>query len=79
MGLVAATMCMSFPQNTNVNTLIAQATTHSNNNVIDNVSNLRGDPVFIFHGTSDSTVLPGQLFELTQCTDKHEIEILISN
>jgi len=57
-GLVGATMCMSFPALTNVNTLINQANTHAANGNIDPVSNLRGDPVFIFHGSSDSTVLP---------------------
>jgi len=58
-GLVAATMCMSFPVQTNVNTLIAQANAHANNGMIDPVANLRGDPVFIFHGTADTTVNPG--------------------
>lgn len=58
-GLIAATMCMSFPNTINVNTLISQANTHAANNMIDPTSNLRGDRVFIFHGTVDSTVLPG--------------------
>ncbi|XP_037037869.1 uncharacterized protein LOC119075507 [Bradysia coprophila] len=57
-GLVAATMCMSLPNTVNVNNLISQANTHASNNMIDPTSNLRGDRVFIFHGTVDSTVLP---------------------
>lgn len=58
-GLFAATMCMSFPNTINVNTLISQANTHASNNMIDPLSNLRGDRVFIFHGTIDNVVLPG--------------------
>lgn len=58
---MAATMCMSFPNTVNVNNLISQAMTHERNNRIDNTLNLRGDRVFIFHGTVDSVVLPGWL------------------
>lgn len=57
-GLMAATMCMSFPNTINVNTLISQANTHAANNRIDPTINLRGDRVYIFHGTVDSVVLP---------------------
>lgn len=58
-GLIAATMCMSFPNTINVNILISQANAHAATNAIDPTANLRGDKVFIFHGTADSTVLPG--------------------
>lgn len=58
-GLIAASMCMSLPNSVNVNNLISSANTHERNNMIDPTANLRGDRVFIFHGTVDSTVLPG--------------------
>lgn len=60
-GLIAATMCMSFPNTINVNILISQANTHAATNSIDPTSNIRGDRVFIFHGSADTTVLPGLL------------------
>lgn len=58
-GLIGATMCMSMPSTININTLISQANSFAATNMIDPTSNLRGDRVFIFHGTADSTVLPG--------------------
>jgi len=57
-GLIGATMCMSFPNSVNVNTLITQANSFAATNQIDPTSNIRGDRVYIFHGTVDSTVLP---------------------
>lgn len=65
-GLTAATMCMSFPNSVNVNNLISSANTHASRNNIDPTSNLRGDRVFIFHGSADATVLPGW-FRFTCC------------
>ncbi|KAJ6639883.1 hypothetical protein Bhyg_12630 [Pseudolycoriella hygida] len=58
-GLVAATMCMTMPAATNVNTLITQTNQRHSNGQIDSPANIRGDRVFIFHGTRDTTVMPG--------------------
>jgi len=58
-GLAGATLCMSFPAAVNVNVLITQANAFAATNHIDPTSNIRGDRVFIFHGTADSTILPG--------------------
>jgi len=57
-GLIGATMCMSMPTTVNVNNLISQANSFASSNMIDPTSNIRGDRVFIFHGSADTTVLP---------------------
>lgn len=62
-GLVAANLCMSSPSSVNVNFLITQANTLAATNLIDPVGNIRDDRVFIFHGTQDSTILPGTVYE----------------
>lgn len=56
---MAANMCMISPLITNVNNLIAQATNLGNSGQIDPVGHIRGDRVFIFHGSMDFTVVPG--------------------
>lgn len=58
-GLVSANMCMISPLITNVNNLINNANSLANSNQIDPVGNIRGDRVFIFHGSMDFTVVPG--------------------
>ncbi len=50
---------MSSPGSVNVNFLITQVNGLATSNFIDPVANVRGDRVFIFHGSQDSTVLPG--------------------
>jgi len=57
-GLAAANLCMSNPTSVNVNFLITQVNGLAVSNLIDPVANVRGDRVFIFHGSQDSTVLP---------------------
>ncbi|XP_037045323.1 uncharacterized protein LOC119080854 [Bradysia coprophila] len=57
-GLAAANLCMSNPSSVNVNFLITQTNGLAASNLIDPVANIRGDRVFIFHGTQDSTILP---------------------
>lgn len=60
-GLAAANLCMSSPSAVNVNFLITQANGLATTNLIDPVANIRGDRVFVFHGTQDSTILPGMV------------------
>lgn len=52
---------MSNPGSVNVNFLITQTNGLAASNLIDPVANIRGDRVFIFHGTQDSTILPGNV------------------
>lgn len=57
---VTALRCMDNPGGVNVPTLIAQANTYASNGRISATSNINGDPVFIYHGSLDSVVLPGE-------------------
>jgi len=52
--------CMSTPNSVNVNQLITQTNTYANAGDIDPVSNMRNDRVFIWHGSRDTVVSPGQ-------------------
>lgn len=63
-GLAAANLCMSNPGSVNVNFLITQTNSLAASNLIDPVANIRGDRVFIFHGSQDSTILPGNIEKL---------------
>lgn len=63
-GLAAATLCMSSPTAVNVNFLITQTNGLAASNFIDPVANIQNDRVFIFHGTQDSTVLPGMVISI---------------
>lgn len=56
---MAANMCMISPLITNVNNLVAQATNLASSGQIDPIGYIRGDRVFIFHGSMDFTVVPG--------------------
>lgn len=64
-GLVSANMCMISPLITNVNNLITQANSLAASGQIDPVGHLSGDRVFIFHGSMDFTVVPGNEFFLS--------------
>ena len=55
----ALTTCMSSPFLLNVNRLISTTDSWGKSNYIDPVENLSGSPVYIFHGTKDSTVVEG--------------------
>lgn len=59
-GLNAAYTCMDFPAIVNVPLLISEANTVAAAGNIDSTANIRGSKVYIFHGTRDTTVRPGQ-------------------
>jgi poly(3-hydroxybutyrate) depolymerase len=58
-GVSAATLCMTTPNLVNVPFLISEANALANQGYIENPSNVAGDPVYIYHGSRDSVVLPG--------------------
>jgi predicted esterase len=59
-GLTSANLCMYSPATIDVNKLIQRINSLAASGDLDDTNNLRGDPVFIFHGTKDTTVNPGR-------------------
>jgi len=57
-GLAASVQCMLTPKLVNINKLIESATAASDAGKIDNVSNINGSKVYVYHGTKDSVVDP---------------------
>ena len=61
LGLVAESLnCMSFPDLILMSQLYARVASYDTFNNIDSISNIRGDKVYIFHGTADTVVRPGK-------------------
>ena len=59
----ATTTCMSGLLSTiNVNTLTSKVSTYQSQNLVDNVSNLKDDYVYIYSGTLDNTVKSSMRF-----------------
>ena len=66
MGMaVEATNCMMFPNLILMANLYARVATYDLSGEIDPVEGLANDRVFVFHGTEDSVVDPGQCSHLT--------------
>ncbi|KAM4747266.1 poly(3-hydroxybutyrate) depolymerase-like [Rhinophrynus dorsalis] len=57
--LTATNACMKYPSSINVNSLKIYTQTCANTGLIDPLSNLAGDKVFIFSGSLDSVLVPG--------------------
>ena len=57
--MTALTTCMVSPAGLNVQTLKSYAAAEASSGAIDSLSNLKGERVFIWHGTEDHTVNPG--------------------
>ncbi|XP_068129046.1 poly(3-hydroxybutyrate) depolymerase-like [Hyperolius riggenbachi] len=57
--MTATQACMSMPTSINVNTLISKTQSYVTSGLIDALSNLANDKVYIFSGTRDTTVVPG--------------------
>lgn len=55
---------MSSPAQIDVTELIAQANRYASNGDIDSTANLLNSRVYVFAGTLDSTVDPGQLVQI---------------
>ncbi|XP_040201481.1 uncharacterized protein LOC120932811 isoform X2 [Rana temporaria] len=55
----ATTTCMLFANSINMNNLFSKAESYASSSLIDPLSNLQNDKVFIFSGTKDSVVAPG--------------------
>jgi len=58
--LTALNACMSLPAQVNVAELRTQTNTYANAGDIDATINMRDDRVYIFAGTRDTTVVPGE-------------------
>jgi len=58
-GVLAASTCMLTPNLVNMALLIAEANSLAVQGYIDSLSNISGDPVYIYHGSEDSVVTPG--------------------
>jgi hypothetical protein len=58
--ITALNACMTLPNQVNVNDLRNQANNYANSGDIDPTSNMRNDRVYIYHGTRDTTVYPGE-------------------
>ncbi len=62
LGLIAESLnCMLYPNLIVMANLYGRVATYDFYNNIDTVDGLVNDKVFIFHGTEDSVVNPGQL------------------
>ncbi|XP_072255048.1 poly(3-hydroxybutyrate) depolymerase-like [Pyxicephalus adspersus] len=57
--ITATNACMKFPASINVDSLVSKTQSYVTSALIDPVSNLANDKVFIFSGTRDSVVVPG--------------------
>ncbi|MEE6478125.1 hypothetical protein FKM82_011749 [Ascaphus truei] len=57
--MTALNACSKFPTSINVNSLKTYTQTYANSGLIDPVSNLANDKVFIFAGSRDTVVVPG--------------------
>lgn len=58
-GLTSANLCMYSPITVVVATLAKEIRDLESANKIDSSSNLSGSKVFVYHGTKDTTVNPG--------------------
>ncbi|XP_040201483.1 uncharacterized protein LOC120932812 [Rana temporaria] len=57
--LTATNACMKMPTSIDVNSLVSRTQSYASSALIDPVSNLANDKVFIFSGSRDSVVVPG--------------------
>ncbi|XP_053320611.1 uncharacterized protein LOC128492172 [Spea bombifrons] len=64
--LTATNACMKMPSSINVSSLKSQTQSYANSGLIDPVSNLANDRVFIFSGSRDSVVVPGVVKKLEE-------------
>lgn len=58
--------CMYGTESRNLSSLEQTARTRSSQGTIDNVANLSGHPVYVFHGTADTTVTGGSSDDLVK-------------
>ncbi|CAG7821492.1 unnamed protein product, partial [Allacma fusca] len=58
-GILKAETCMLLPATISVELLISQANALDFTGQIDATFNIRQKPVWVFHGTEDTTVFPG--------------------
>ncbi len=73
-GVGSAIICMKDPTKVNVTFLITQVNQLAAYNLIDPISNIRGDRVFIFQGQTDTTVFPG-INKDTMSSEKYALSL----
>ncbi|XP_004919497.3 uncharacterized protein LOC101732077 [Xenopus tropicalis] len=62
----ALNTCMKLPYGININTLISKTNSYATSMLLDPVSNLAGQKVFIFSGSKDTVVVPGVVKKLEE-------------
>ncbi|KAM4747265.1 poly(3-hydroxybutyrate) depolymerase-like [Rhinophrynus dorsalis] len=64
--LTATNACMKLPSSINMNAIRTTTQNYANSRLIDPVSNMANDKVFIFSGSKDTVVVPGVTLKLEE-------------
>lgn len=75
-GLSGALGCMNTPALVNVNRLISETSRLESQGSIDSTANILGRKVYVYHGSEDSTVLPGSGRNIEQMYKHYGADIM---